>query len=355
VTSKARTTAWGISSIAAALLASGCQTHVGTAATVGDERVSTKTLDAAYAEAAQTASGKTAGAGLQDQVLTQLVGYQQVIALAKQQGVVTPPGVIDTAYQLQHAENVASGTDIPPTIEHLLAEERAVERSLSDHYLAQPGVKADATELLAFPVNDQATANAALAAIAKAPDSFAAVAKKYSNDPTYGNRGGDIGVIALSGLPTQITSLKQGQSVAVTIQGTILVVQRGAPRDQADLNAGLAKIKVDVNPRFGTWAFDQTNNVFLVKPATSDIVAPLPSAVAASANPLTTGSQAPAASAPAPAASAPATAPASEPAPADSGIPSAAPSASASGSAPASSPASASAAPSVTPSAAPSS
>jgi hypothetical protein len=353
VTSKARTTAWGIGSVAAALLASGCQSHVGAAATVGDERVSTKTLNAAYAEAAQTTSGKSAGAGLQDQVLTQLVGYEQVIALAKQQGVVTPVGVIDAEYQRQHAENVASGTDIPPTIEHLLAEERAVERALSDHYLAEPGVKADAAELLAFPVNDQATGQAALAAIAKAPDNFAAVAKKYSNDPTYGNRGGDIGVIALSGLPPQITNLKQGQSAVVPLQGTILVVQRGAPRDQGDLNAGLAKIKVSVNPRFGSWGFDQTNNVFLVKPATSDIVAPLPSAVAASANPLTTDTPAPAASAPAPAASAPASAPASEPAPADSGIPSTTPSASAS--AAASSPASASAAPSVTPSAAPSS
>ncbi|MDX6207250.1 MAG: hypothetical protein QOF39_3307, partial [Frankiales bacterium] len=48
MTSKVRTTAWGIGSLAAALLVSGCQSHVGTAATVGDERVSTKTLNAAY-------------------------------------------------------------------------------------------------------------------------------------------------------------------------------------------------------------------------------------------------------------------------------------------------------------------
>lgn len=313
MTSKARTAAWGVGSIAVTLLASGCQSHVGTAATVGSERVSTKTLNTATAEAALTTSGKTAGTALEGQVLSQLVGAEQVFALAKKVGVSASAGAVEAEYEREHAENVASSSDIPPSIEHALAQSRADQRALSDHYLATGG-KADAAELLAFPVADEATAEKALGAIAKAPGNFAALAKQYSSDPTYGNRGGDIGVVPLAGLPTGITSLKLNQVnvVPLTDQGVILIVKRGDPRDQGDLTKGLATIKVTVNPRFGVWTLDPTTNTYAVKPAASDIVAPAPS-VAASVDPLSgaTASEAPGASAPAPEATAPeATAPA---------------------------------------------
>jgi hypothetical protein len=324
VISKPRTAALGAGVLAAVLLVSGCESHVGTAADVAGDRISTKALNTAYAADAQTASGKTEGAKLENEVLAQLVAYQQIVALAKAKGVVTPQGDIDDAYHRLLLEDQASKSDRTVADRQRAADVTAIERSLATYFLKQPGANPDYAEMQAFPVKDEATGKTVVGLLTKNPDQSFQIALKYSTDPSFGTHGGDVGIIELSQLPAAVQKLKPGQATIAPITGSdgtpatyVLRVVRLS--DQDALNKALLAIKVSVNPRFGTWTLDPTTHAYEVAATTSDVVAPGPS-LAASAAPSGAASEAPAATAPAetaPAETAPAqTAPAAtEPAP----------------------------------------
>lgn len=322
MTSTARISAWGIGSLAVALLASGCQSHVGTAATVGGERISTDALNTAYKAAALTTSGKAAGSKLQAQVLTQLVQNKQIVALAKSLHVVVAPGDIDATYRQLAATGAANKSDQPDSYWRLNALTQATGVAIMKDLNAKTK-KVDAFDLYAVPVKDQATAKTVVGLLAKSPGDGAAIAKKYSTDNGLAASGGEAGIVSAAQLgDPALTTQPLGVATIVPIQQTIYVMRINARLDEADFGTALAAgAKVTVNPRFGTWAESvdsQTGAQSLaVVPVGSDIVAPLPSAAAASGSPSAgvVPSQAPQATAPASQPAPQATAPASEPAP----------------------------------------
>jgi hypothetical protein len=313
VTRKPLTASLGVGALAALVRTSGCQSHVGTAATVGNDRITTKTLDTAYAAAKRTATGQQAGAGLQAQVLTQLVEYRLLDDLAASQHVAVKQGDIDTTFaQLKAAQPATDGDQTAN--QQAQARALAAITALGESYAAKTH-HVDAVKLIAIPVKDTPTAETVLGLLAKDPSSTAAVARKYSTQEQFATAGGDVGVQPLSGLgdaAAAVAKLKPGTADVVTFSGAIYVMRVDAQLDQSAVRTALAAAgKVTVNPRFGRWDATQTT----VVAASSDIVAP-DTAVPASANPLT-DTQAPPASAPAEP-SAPASAGPSAPAPASS-------------------------------------
>jgi hypothetical protein len=305
VTSKPRTASLGVGVLAALLMAAGCQSHVGTAATVGSDRISTKTFDTAYEAAARTTTGKAEGAKLQNEVLTQLVQNKQVLALAKSRHVVVAQGDIDKAYTELVQQAATNKTDQPDSSLRLSAQTQAAAVAVMEDFAAKTG-KFDTVDLYAVTVANQATARTVLGLLTKNPQDAAAIATKYASDPTLKANGGQAGLIQLSqlGVPA-LSTQKVGVPLIATVGTTLAVLRVEHRLDAADFQTALASVaKVNVNPRFGAWTEDPTTHAFSITAARSDVVAPA-SAVPSGSAPAPSGSApAPSASAPAPAPSA---------------------------------------------------
>ncbi|MDX6202341.1 MAG: hypothetical protein QOJ83_1841 [Frankiales bacterium] len=308
MTSKPRTASLGVGVLAALLMAAGCQSHVGTAATVGSDRISTKTLDTAYEAAARTTTGKAEGAKLQDEVLTQLVQNKQFLAVAKSQHVVVAQGDIDKAYTELVQQAATNKTDQPDSSLRLSAQSQAAAIAVMEQLAAKTG-RFDTVDLYAVTVADQATAQTVLGLLTKNPQDAAAIAAKYATDTTLKANGGQAGLIQLSqlGVPA-LSTQKVGVPLIATVGTTLAVLRVEARLDAADFQTALTSVaKVSINPRFGAWTEDPSTHAFSITPAGSDVVAPA-SAVPSATTP-SGSAPAPSGSAPAPSGSAPAAAP----------------------------------------------
>jgi hypothetical protein len=287
VTSKPRTASLGIGVLAGVLLAAGCQSRVGTAATVGSDRISTKTFDTAYEAAAVTKTGKAEGAKLQDEVLTQLVQNKQFLALAKSRHVAVLQGDIDQAYAALVKQAATAKTDQPDSSLRLSAQSQAAAIAVMKDFAVKTN-KVDTVDLYAVTVADQATAQTVLGLLTKNPADAAAIATKYATDSTLKANGGQAGLIQLSqlGVPALATQ-KVGVPLIATVGSTIAVLRVEARLDAADFQAALTSVaKVTINPRFGAWTEDPSTHAFSITAAGSDVVAPgtvVPSASAPAA------------------------------------------------------------------------
>lgn len=268
MTSKPRTVL-GSTLAAAALLASGCQSHVGTAADVGGNRISTSTLDSTYKRVAAT-QGATAGTALQRRVLSSLVSYHQVASIAGKLHVAPTKGVIDADYAAVEDQVKASGQPAPDDLVRLFAQTQAVESALSDYYLSHAGT-ADAADVHGFQVKDAATGKLVVGKVAADGSNLAQLAKTY----------GQGGLQAYAQVPyrsvPELNGLKHGQVTSATVTGqsgeATYVFSVDRQDDVTDVQKAIAGVKVTVNPRFGAWGADAANGGgFAVVPAASGLL-----------------------------------------------------------------------------------
>lgn len=287
--SRAPRAALGSGLVAAALLAAGCQAHVGTAADVGGSRISTDTLNATYKRVAAT-QGATAGAALQRQVLSSLVAYHLAASVAGKLHAPPTQGLIDADYAAVEDQVKASGQAAPDDLVRLLARTQATETALSDYYLSHGGT-ADAADVHAFQVKDAATAKLAAGKVAADGSNLAQLAT------TYGQGGlQSYAKVPYRAVP-ELKGLGKGQVTAATVHqqagDVYLVFSVDRKDDVADVTKAIAAVKVTVNPRFGAWGSDATSGGLAVVPTTNLLSKADP------AKPVDTAT--PAASAPAPA------------------------------------------------------
>lgn len=300
---RATQAALGAGLVAAVLLASGCTSRVGAAATVGDDVITTKTLDAAYRAAVATGTTTTESA-----VLSELVTHQQYLTLAKSRHITVPPGDVDTRLAqlvISTDASASSSGDAPVNPTRDEAEEEAITIAVAADFAAKGGT-VDGADLYAVPVKDKATANTVAALLRKQPSDAAAIAKKYSTNSEFAALGGQAGPTPLSDLTgfAGITSIKPGQPLVSSQQGAWYVFVIEQRLDLADFGTALHAVsKVRINPRFGMWDEGSGSIPAGVVPLTSDIVAPDTATPAPSASaglePAPSGEPAPAATAPA--------------------------------------------------------
>lgn len=269
--------------VAAALLASGCQSRVGTAADVGGTRISTDTLDSTYKRVAAT-QGATTGVALQRQVLSSLVSYHQATAVADRLHVKPTQGLVDSDLAAVEAQVKASGQAAPEDLVKLFAQTQAVETALSDYYLAHGGA-ADSADVRGFQVKDAATGKLVVGKVAADGSNLAQLAATY----------GQGGLQPFAQVPyrsvKELAGLKKGQVTSATVNGQtgeatyVFVVDR--QDDQTDVLKAISAVKVTVNPRFGAWTQDPTNGGFTIGPATTGVLSKAdPSKVAETTAPV---------------------------------------------------------------------
>jgi hypothetical protein len=313
VISKPRTAVGG-GLLVAVLLVSGCQARVGSAATVGDDRISTKTFTSTVNAAAATAKGANK-ASLQRQVLAELVQVQAARVVARRLGLSTTPGDIDLSLTQVKQGLADQSQSLPDNLVQLAAELQALETKVGS-YFVEHGGSADQDHVLGFQVKDKATGQQVLAKLASDGSNLAKLAATYSANQSTSTTLGTVDISRVQ----ELVGLKRGQSTVATItdnsSGTVTrmfyVLYVDSQFDQKDMSKALSEVKVRINPRFGTWSQDPSTGAFQVLPATSDIVAPVPSGAA---QPSAPAPSAPAASSPAPSGPAPAqSGPASAPA-----------------------------------------
>jgi hypothetical protein len=306
--------------VAAALLASGCQSHVGTAADVGGTRISTKTLNAAVKNLQGTALATQAGSNLERQVLSDLVLQQQVQTVADRHHVSATAGdIAATATQFKESSAANSNPAEPDSYWQLQGRETATAVAVM-RQLSKTTGKFDAVKLYLVPVKTESEGETVLGLLAKNPSAKASIAQQYSTDAGLKATGGEVGIVSLEQLGVaQVSKMQEGDATIATVQSTTAVLVVEARLDEADFSSELTKdVNVKVNPRFGTWAADASTGGFAVVPATSLLSKPdpakptdeaSPSASAGASAPASAGASAPPATAPA--VSAPASAQAS--------------------------------------------
>ena len=276
---KPRTISAGVGLLIAVALVSGCQPKVGTAAQVGDTRITTDQLNAATEAAAPSSSAASsaapASAPTQDATLTKLIQHQLLLDLAKQRGVVVTTAEIDAVARQLKADNATKGVTQSDESVRLDAEYAATVVALSENYV-KTGHAPDQAQVVVFPVADQKTADEAVAALNATPGDGLAIAAKYASDPSQVQHGTG----QLSGLPPEVQALKSGQATVVSSQGTLTVWQVNKLLSTTELPKDLAAVsKVTVNPRFGSW----DPKTIAVGPFVSEVVSPAPGATPAAA------------------------------------------------------------------------
>jgi hypothetical protein len=291
--SRAPRAALGSALVAGALLASGCQSHVGTAADVGGTRISTDTLNATYNRVAAT-QGATPGAALQRQVLNFLVTYQQAAAVAGKLHVTPTKGEIDAEFTALEDQVKASNQAAPDDEVRLVAQTQAVQGALNDYFLAHGGT-ADSAEVTIFPAKDAATGKLAAGKVATDGSNLTTLATTYGQGAPQRAQVGYATVKELAGL-------KKGQAISATVNGQngpqayVFYVDR--PTDQAAVQQAIGNVKVSVNPRFGSWGNDASSGGLAVVPATNLLSKADPSKPADTTTPAASAPPAAPASAP---------------------------------------------------------
>jgi parvulin-like peptidyl-prolyl isomerase len=301
-----RISRWAAPAVAAATLAAlaACgPTNVGTAATVGSDRIRTDDL-AQRMEAALAVSGVKEQVSsdrpkFERQILTYMIDHDLITDAAKQAGVSVSGGEINTRYQgfVQQAgsetelvkQTSAAGIpkdELKPFVgdlalydkiaDKLTASARVDPAALEKAY-EQNFVQVHAAHIL---VQDKKLADSLLTQVKAKPSSFGALAKKYSTDSSK-SAGGDLGTVApsqfVAPFAAAVSSAPVGSFIEVKTQfgyHVIHVISRKATKTLAQATPQLRsqllatqrqgvlgkllatesqRQKVRVNPRFGEW------------------------------------------------------------------------------------------------------
>jgi parvulin-like peptidyl-prolyl isomerase len=283
--------------------------RTGAAATIGDERITTTTLDG-YVERGlkdPTAAQKIGSdkAAFERSVLGRLLQHRILEVAGKEQGITVTGADIDAAHdriseQLAQAgqaadiETAAKGVgiaveDLDETLEDVvlrddIADKLTASLQVPDSVLQQGYqqniAKYDQVDSAHILVATKALADSLLAQVKADPTKFAALAQKYSTDDSSKVKGGELGFQGKGALVKEfedaIFKNKPGSYVEVKTQFGFHVIHVEARRtttfEQAKVElrrevlatqrtAALAeylqklakKLGVHVNPRFGVW------------------------------------------------------------------------------------------------------
>ncbi|MCU1624561.1 MAG: peptidylprolyl isomerase [Frankiales bacterium] len=299
-------------SVLSAFALSGCgdgTVRTGAAATIGNDRITTTTLDGYVTRALKdTAAQQKVGtdkAGFERDVLGRILQHDIVTTAAKQQGVTVDGADVD-AYvtnldqrvvqsgQGASLEAAAAGAGIAKQDQRQFFTDLVLKEAIADKLTASIDVPLkvlqdayqqniatyDQVHSAHILVASKALADTILKQVKADPTTFAALAAKYSTDTGSKANGGDLGFQGKGALVKEfeaaIFANKPGSFVEVKTQfgyHVIHVIERRtttfaqAQRDlrrgllqtqrDAKLSAYLQKVAKDlgvhVNPRFGVW------------------------------------------------------------------------------------------------------
>jgi parvulin-like peptidyl-prolyl isomerase len=307
VTARRRSLGLVAAALAATLGATGCNSSPGAAALVGDDRISTetlqKTVDAALRDTQVAAAIGEDRAAFARTELGRIIANHVVAALAAQHHVTASDSEItqtiaqfaqqsggeDQLYQQAATQGGISKSEFRTVIRYYVLEQKVGDDLVADTPVSQEQLQAAYDKNIA----DYATVHAAhilvtskkqadriLAQVESKPSRFAALAAKFSTDTGSKDSGGDLGVTAASGFVPEfaaaVVKAKVGSFVEVHSQFGWHVVQlisrkltplakaapdlksqilsdtRTALLDKA-LRAESARLGVHVSPRYGRW------------------------------------------------------------------------------------------------------
>jgi parvulin-like peptidyl-prolyl isomerase len=293
----------------AALVLTGCgdgTIRTGAAATVGDERITTTTLNRVVDKglsdpgAQQTVGGDRAQ--FERSVLARLIQHQVLVAAAKAEGVTVTGAQKDAARaaianqlggdaQLvsQAAKAGFSAEDLDQAIADTALKDALGDKLTASVPVPEAALRADYAQNIAqydrvhsahILVASQALAQRILAQVKADPSQFAALAARYSTDPGSKDSGGDLGFQGRGALEkpfeTAIFAARPGSFVLARTRYGFHVIhviarqtttfEQATPQLRRDLLgqerqdavsrllvATAKKLGVHVNPRFGTW------------------------------------------------------------------------------------------------------
>lgn len=261
MTSTTRRLVAGAVVAAGTLLATGCQSHVGTAATVGQHSISTDQLTAAYTRQLAVPAAQQATAApvqLERRVLGQLITHVLLDKLAADQGISLSQGDIDAELNLLKGQKDASGQSplaaIPQTDQPRTARDNLLAQRLEISYAT--GTDQDSLSLGIIVVGDAAKAKLVAARLRADPSAFDQLARTYSTSQQT-----QLQPTPITQLPTQLKDAKKGDVLIVPQQGSFVVVYVVARSNEQVLLKKLDQVAtqlgVHVNPRFGAWNASQ--------------------------------------------------------------------------------------------------
>ncbi|HEV7207856.1 MAG TPA: peptidylprolyl isomerase [Mycobacteriales bacterium] len=308
---------------AVAIVLTGCTPfHAGAAATVGSTRISTSQLRGIVDRGvAVIPSGqKVDRTSLERTTLGQLVQLQVLQALAAELHVTVSAqdvdAVITQAAQqggLPQLQQRAAAAGIDQNDLQLYARTAAYQNKIVGALPVDPAAlqaaytagQAQFTQVhVALILLDTAAQGQQVAKLARAnPASFGKLALQYSTDATSKVKGGDLGFISPGGnLPKAFSDAafagRDGSIVGPVDTGSGFAVihiieHKTVPLAQAEstlrpqlvqaeflrrYQATEARLRVDVNPRFGTWQASAASGLGAVGAATGDLSIPVPTA-----------------------------------------------------------------------------
>lgn len=304
----------GLATAAAALLlVTGCgegPALAGAAATVGDQRITTKTLEEVVARGLASDSAKQSvgadPAAYTRSVLRRLIDHELLARTAQRLRISVSKGdALETRQRI--AEQVGGSESAlqeealkqgiaPPDLDQLVAD-AALREVMGDKLTAgiavpqaslarayQQNIKEyDQVHAAHILVSDPALAQRLLAQVRADPGSFGALAKKYSTDPGSKAIGGDLGFqgrgVFTKPFEDAVFGAKPGTFLTVKSEfgyHVIRVIERrttslqaatrdlrrtllGEQRSQAiseQMHLTAQQSQVRVNPRFGVWDFE---------------------------------------------------------------------------------------------------
>jgi parvulin-like peptidyl-prolyl isomerase len=294
----------------AALALTGCgagPVRTGAAATVGDERITTSTLDSVVTRGlADPAARQSAGAdrvAFERDALARLIQHDVVVEAARRQGVTVDGATVDKLQDQLAAQFTSQGSTLaaeaakagiaPQDLRQTLTD-AALRDALADKLTASIAVPAaalqqayqsniaqfDQVDSAHILVASPALAASVLAQVKADPTQFAALAAKYSTDTGSKDKGGELGFQGRGALEkpfeNAIFNNKPGSYViaktrygyhvihvearhTTTLEQASPTLRRNLLSQQrtAALGAYLLKVSKDlgvhVNPRFGRW------------------------------------------------------------------------------------------------------
>lgn len=333
----------------AAIAVSACQSRVGAAALVGEQRITDEQLQSAVREA-------LAAPGVRDALPNSsykgdLASYRRTVlgmevervlaeTAARRVGVSVDDSAVAARYRYyqersggarQFAADLASKDALSPSLFRQLVRTEVIEseigyrtggakrptdvelRALYEQYAAE----AATATLGLIQVPDQATAGSVLARVQQDPDSFATVAKEYAGqpqtapDPTpyvqsrlpadlnqkiAAAKPGDVFVYSLAGASAgadvvfvvRFGGLRRPSLEESRPQLESQSVRQAAGAGQRYLGTVASEVGVQINPRYGSWDGKQLTITDFVNPVVKP-KAPVPSGTGTPAAPVVPG------------------------------------------------------------------
>lgn len=288
--------------------------QAGAAATVGNTRITTATLDAAIARAM---ANETAAAAIEKDkmgftryTLTQLISHEVLAKAAADKGITVSDSAVDAelskfitqagseeAFYTGIAEQGIAKEDVRGLLKDLLISDAIGAELTKDIKVTE----IDSAHIL-FAEADKAKAEEVLAEVKADPTKFAALAKEFSTDESNKDDGGNLGFQTPDAFVTEFgDALKNGEVgtfalvhtefgwhvVHIIAKKDVPVSELAADSQEAqsimatkvdEYLASVAKeLKVTVSPRYGTWDYPTSK----VVAAPSDVSSPEATAPAA--------------------------------------------------------------------------